>query len=245
MTKNFLIVEDHPLFADALQAAIQVSFADVEIELACSITEARNAYKHRSFDLVLLDLSLPDNHGFSGIIELRRKRPRIPIIIVSAFDDHKVIHCAMTCGASGFISKSEGKSIIVSSIESVLLGGVALPISFLQDAVLEDEPGISIDRFNSLTLQELRVLYMLCQGMLNKQISHEFQVSESTIKAHVSAILSKLQVSSRTQAVIEASKFYLSPVPEFYSRKNPIRGHSKMTANTNLQKSELARGGIN
>lgn len=221
MTKNFLIVEDHPLFAEALQSAIRGSLPGVEFEHACSITEARNAYKKSAFDLVLLDLWLPDNHGFSGIIELRRQRPKIPIVVISAFDDRKVIHYSMACGASGFISKSAGKSAIVSSIESVLLGGIALPESFLQsETVSENESQKSISRLNCLTLQELRVLHMLCQGMLNKQISHELQVSETTVKAHMSKILSKLKVASRTQAVIEVAKFCLSPIPAFYARSN-------------------------
>jgi len=219
MTRNFLIIENHPLFADVLQSAIQDTIAGVHFEHAGSITEAKHTYKGSAFDLVLVGLSRPDNHEFSGIIELRRQRPKIPIIIISAFDDHKVIQYAMACGASGFVSKAEEKRSILSSIEYVLQGGISLPESFLQaEMVLKAGTDKSICRLSCLTLQELRVLQMLCQGMLNKQIAHELRVSEATIKAHVSKILSKLKVSSRTQAVIEASKFCLSPDPAFYAQ---------------------------
>jgi len=223
MTRSFLIVEDHPLFAEVLQYAIQDHLVGSHFEHAGSIAEARHTYKGSAFDLVLVGLSLPDNYGFSGIIELRRQRPKVPIIIISAFDDHKVIQYAMACGVSGFISKAEEKRAIVSSIEYVLLGGTALPESFLQsEMVLDAGTKKSNCKLSGLTLQELRVLHMLCQGMLNKQVSHELQVSEATVKAHVSKILSKLKVSSRTQAVIEASKFCFSPVPAFYAHSNAI-----------------------
>ncbi|MEQ1695691.1 MAG: response regulator transcription factor [Hyphomicrobiaceae bacterium] len=218
MAQNFLIVDDHPMFAEALQTAIRSALPAIEFEHACSIYEAKNAYEKSTFDLVMLDLWLPDNHGLSGIIELRRQCPRTPIIVISAFEDHNVIHQSMACGASGFIPKSEKRNSILRSISCVLDGGIALPECYFPPKdVSENELQTAIRRLNCLTPQELRVLQLLCEGLLNKQIAFELHVGESTVKAHVSKILLKLNVASRTQAVIEAGKFCLSPIPAFYT----------------------------
>lgn len=218
MVQNFLIVDDHPMFAEALQTAIRSTLPDTEFEHACSISEAKRAYEKSTFDLVMLDLWMTDSHGFSGILELRRQCPRTPIIVVSAFENHDVIHHSMACGASGFIPKSERKNSVLRSIACVLDGGVALPETYYPPKNISDnESQTSIRRLSCLTAQELRVLQLLCEGLLNKQIAFELHVGESTVKAHVSKILCKLNVASRTQAVIEAGRFCLSPIPAFYA----------------------------
>ena len=209
VSARFLIVDDHPLFLEALQLAIQSAYPNAEIHEATSITEAKTAIaRSAAFDLVLLDLSLPGIRGFDGLIELRSLHPKLPIVIVSALEDPHIIHEAMTCGAAGFIAKSSRKIELASAIRDVMAGSIALPHGYKPPA---SDPGSAhaadmLRRFASLTPQQRRVLQMLRQGKLNKQIAHDLDVGETTVKAHVSEILRKLQVASRTQAVIEVAR---------------------------------------
>lgn len=222
MAQRFLIVEDHPLYADALQAAIRSSMPDVHIVQAALLEDAKSALDRAAVDLVLLDLWLPDTHGFAGLIELRRLHPKTPIVINSAFDDHSVIHNAIACGASGYIPKSAGKADIVRSIQSVLAGDIALPPSYLPPNMAGDKTLEALSyRLNCLTPKQLRVLQMLCQGLLNKQIAYQLDIGETTVKAHVSEILRKLSVGSRTQAVLEISKLNFNAVLALYASDNP------------------------
>ena len=210
MPESFLIVDDHPLFLDAIKLAIGSAFPDARTTEAASIAGAREAIaKEGDFDLVLLDLTMPGTQGFDGLLELRTHFPKLPIVVVSALDDPRVIHQAMTCGAAGFISKAVRKSELAQSIQSVMNGAVCLPKGY--EPPDGEEQGVAdpelVSRLRSLTPQQLRVLKMLRQGLLNKQIAFNLGVGETTVKAHVSEILRKLRVASRTQAVIEASKF--------------------------------------
>jgi len=208
MTVRFLIVDDHPLFREALQLAIQAAYDDAEIIEASSIAAAQQILaSDQAFDLVLLDLTMPGTRGFDGLIELRAARPKQPILVVSAHEDARIIHEAMTCGAAGYISKSVKKRDLSEAIQDVMAGLVVLPKGYEPPA--NDTPTKESDlaaRVASLTRQQLRVLQMVRQGMLNKQIAHELGVGETTIKAHVSEIMRKLNVVSRTQAVIEVTR---------------------------------------
>lgn len=209
MTVRFLIVDDHPLFREALQLAIQSAYPQAEIVEASSIAAAREALAdERPFDLLLLDLSMPGTRGFDGLIELRASRPKQPILVVSAHEDPRIVHEAMVCGAAGYISKSVKKGDLAEAIQDVMAGLVVLPKGY-EPPLAEGGPSREADlaaRVASLTRQQLRVLQMVRQGMLNKQIAHELGVGETTIKAHVSEIMRKLNVVSRTQAVIEVSR---------------------------------------
>ena len=157
-------------------------------------------------DLVLLDLAMPGVRGFSGLLFLRAQFPGVPVVIVSANEEPGVIRRCMEFGASGFLPKTLDVEIMRSAIRRVLDGGVWTPpdidLSGTADAATRDLVG----RLATLTPQQVRVLMMLSEGLLNKQIAFELKVSEATVKAHVSAILQKLGVESRTQAVIAASK---------------------------------------
>ena len=209
MAARFLIVDDHPLFLEALQLAIQTAYPHAEIVEATNISEAKAAIgKKGAFDLVMLDLSLPGTRGFDGLIELRALYPRLPIVIVTALDDPRIVHEAMTCGAAGFITKSARKADLASAIREVMAGSIVLPPGYRPPAPESpvDASGIMLRRLQTLTPQQRRVLQMLRQGKLNKQIAHELDVGETTIKAHVSEILRKLNVASRTQAVIEVAR---------------------------------------
>ena len=209
MSVSFLVVDDHPLFREAIQLAIGVAYPDARMVEATSIAAAKEAIaREEPFDLVLLDLSMPGTHGFDGLLELRTAHPKLPIVIVSALEDPRIVHEAMTCGAAGFIYKSARKPELVQAIRDVMGGSVSLPKGYEPPQALSQSPRTSdlSKRLASLTPQQLRVLLMLRQGKLNKQIAYELDVGETTVKAHVSEILRKLNVASRTQAVIEVQR---------------------------------------
>lgn len=207
MEEAFLVVDDHPLFRDALTLAIKSTRPNAAIKEASSIDVAKEMMgRGERFDLVLLDLSMPGVSGFEGFLELRSIDPKQPIVIISALEDSRIVHEAISLGASGFIPKSARKTELAEAIETVLQGNLTLPKSYQpppRDANGSSDIGT---RLSSLTPQQLRVLNMLRQGLLNKQIAHELRVGETTVKAHVSEILRKLDVASRTQAVIEVSR---------------------------------------
>jgi DNA-binding NarL/FixJ family response regulator len=208
MAVSFLIVDDHPLFREALQLAIQSAYPGADIVEASSIAAAKDALaRPEPFDLLLLDLTMPGTRGFDGLLELRTARPKQPVVIVSAHEDPRIIHEAMTCGAAGYISKSVKKPELAEAIQDVMSGLVTLPKGYEPPSTPASarEPDLAA-RVSSLTRQQLRVLQMVRQGMLNKQIAHELSVGETTVKAHVSEIMRKLNVVSRTQAVIEVAR---------------------------------------
>lgn len=209
---SFVVADDHPLFRGALREAI-AGIGDVAAIHETGDFEGAKALllANEDVDLVLLDLAMPGASGLSGLISLRGIHPTVPMVVVSAHDDAATIRRALDLGASGFISKSASMEEIRSAIQAVLAGEIAAPVGVeLGD---ERDPEISdlINRLQTLTPQQTRVLGMLAEGLLNKQIAYELSVSEATIKAHVSAILQKLGVDSRTQAVIRLSKINLEP----------------------------------
>lgn len=210
---TIIIADDHPLFRGALKQAVQ-ELADQQIIIeAGDFDTARHAGEdHPEADLMLLDLAMPGVSGFSGLRSLRVEFPSLPIVVVSASDDGTTIHRALELGASGFISKSSGLEDIRTAIRTVLGGDIWAPESHLPAEDEDSDVSELLDRLKTLTPQQNRVLTMLGDGLLNKQIAYELGVSEATIKAHVSAILLKLDVDSRTQAVIKLGKINMALV---------------------------------
>lgn len=210
---KFVIADDHPLFRGALKQALS-GLSDVATILEAGDFNSTKTLvaKNEDVDLVLLDLTMPGAAGLSGLISLRGIHAAVPMVVVSAHDDPETIRRALELGASGFISKSASMEEIRSAVETVLAGGVTAPSGI--DLGVERDPEISdlIKRLQSLTPQQTRVLGMLAEGLLNKQIAYELGVSEATIKAHVSAVLQKLGVDSRTQAVILLSRIGTDPL---------------------------------
>ncbi|WP_068006167.1 response regulator [Pseudovibrio axinellae] len=202
---RFIIADDHPLFRGAMRQTIEKQFASVKIIEAGSLDEVTAALdQEEDVDLILLDLSMPGMRGFSGLMYLRAQYVGVPIVVVSGTEDPTTIRSAIEFGASGYIPKSLGIDVIQDGVSVVLEGGVWIPPDIDLNSV--DEATKMAQRLASLTPQQVRVLMMLSQGLLNKQIAYELSVSEATVKAHVSAILQKLGVESRTQAVIAAAK---------------------------------------
>jgi len=204
---HLVIADDHPLFRDALRQAVASVVASVRIDEAGSFEELTALLDRESdVDLILLDLSMPGIRGFSGLIYLRAQFPAIPVVIVSATDDIGTIRRSMDFGASGFIPKRFGVETLREAIGKIMKGDVWIPADADLTAAADPDMAKLRDRLVTLTPQQVRVLMMLSEGLLNKQIAYELSVSEATIKAHVSAILQKLGVESRTQAVIAAAK---------------------------------------
>jgi len=219
MTTGFhiLIADDHPLMRGALSHAVSSELTDITIHEAGNLGEAIAAIEacrkqDHDIDLILLDLHMPGMNGFTGLFTLRASYPDIPVTIVSASQDMPVVRRAIEYGAAAFVPKSAPVEQIGAALRAVLDGEMWMP-DWARDAI-ENSPQKDANtdiatKISQLTPQQLRVLNMLTEGKLNKQIAYELDVTEATIKAHVSAILRKLSVHSRTQAVIVARELQL------------------------------------
>lgn len=204
---TILIADDHPLFRDALRQVVVEGFPDHHVVEAYSRASAVEALDSHDPDIVLLDLNMPGMNGFAGLISLRDHAPSIPIVVISADEDMAVIRQSLVFGASGFIPKSMPKDQLTAGIRAVLAGEVFVPVDFTgYRARPTPENAEFAARFAALTSQQRKVLEALVAGQSNKVIAHEMDITEGTVKAHVSAVLRKLGVSSRTQAVLNASK---------------------------------------
>ena len=211
---RLVIADDHPLFRGALRAAVSALLPNAEITEAGTFDEVVNLLERGTeVDLVLLDLAMPGARGFSGLMYLRAQYPGVPVAVVSANDDPAAIRRCMQIGASGFIPKTLGIDGMRTAISKILGGGVWTPPDVDLAQVADVETAELMARMATLTPQQVRVLMMLSEGLLNKQIAYQLGVSEATVKAHVSAILQKLGVESRTQAVIAAAKIEAGQFP--------------------------------
>jgi DNA-binding NarL/FixJ family response regulator len=221
-----LIADDHPLYRDALRAVVpqacpgadigeatsqeEVLAAVANLGAAANLSAARNsaaaanlaaAARERAFDLILLDLNLPGATGLSCLHALRRMAPTTPIVIVSAVGDPKVMQDAIMGGAGAFIPKSAPSQVLINALKVILAGGTYMPTGIV--AALRNPEGAAR---SDLTLRQRRVLELLSTGLSNKRIARELEISEITVKAHVSAIFRKLGVTNRMQAGLEARR---------------------------------------
>ena len=202
-----LIADDHPLIRGALNIAILGISNGSQTKEAGTLEDAVAILeKDDEFDLLLLDLNMPGMKGFSGLTYVRVQFPAIPVMIVSGTTDRTTMRRCVDFGASGFLPKTLDLEATRNAIQIVLDGGTWTPPDVDLKTPADQEIADLVRRLNSLTPQQMRVLMMLSEGMLNKQIAFDLTVSEATVKAHVSAILTKLGVESRTQAVIAAAK---------------------------------------
>ena len=205
--ERILIVDDHPLVRDGLRSVIAVSFDQCDILEAASLEEATATLDRQSgFDLVLLDLNIPDVDRLDGLRLLRKRFPSLPVVMVSGEFDRYVVREALSEGAAGFIPKSMKRSAIVEALHQVMSGEIYVPDAAAGDDEAMQKEGEIRARIESLTPQQRIVLNHLVHGRLNKQIAYDLSVSMTTVKAHVSAILLKFGVFSRTQAVILANR---------------------------------------
>lgn len=201
---HLLIADDHPLFRLALAQAVRELVGDAQVSEAASLAEARAALAAApDTDLVLLDLHMPDSHGLMGLASLRSEFPQVAVMMISAHDDPAVIRRALAYGAAGFAPKKSSPAELKQALASVLACEEYVPPT-LRDAVAASVP-VGHDaqlaaRLASLSPQQFRVLALVADGKLNKQIADVLDIQERTVKAHVSAIFEKLGVRNRTQA---------------------------------------------
>jgi len=207
-----IVADDHPLFRTAIKEALRESQGDTMFLEANSFETLQQLVdENQNVDLVLLDLHMPGVSGFAGLVFLCKRYPSVPVVIISANEDPLVIQRALDHGAAGFIPKSSDIKTITSAINDILMGEIWAP-----ESTQANLPGNNVselamaERMSRLTPQQFKVLMMVTQGLLNKQIAYDMGISEATVKAHVTAIMNKLGVSNRTQAVLAASKLDVS-----------------------------------
>lgn len=200
---RIVIADDHPMVRQALAEAARKGAAGPEIAEAQSLAEALAAIAAPAADLLMLDLRMPGMEGLAGLARIRTEHPAIPVIVVSALDDAATRRNVAALGAAGFLSKSEPLAVIARAIAAVLDGEL-----WLEEP--ESAPAAGASGTARLTPQQLRVLALLAEGRPNKEIAFEMSITEATVKAHVTAILQKLGVRTRVQAVIAARQLGLS-----------------------------------
>ena len=209
---RIVIADDHPLVRGALRHAVAGAVGDCRIS-ECGDLEALSKALEADpdVDLVLLDLAMPGVRGFSGLIYLRAQHPGVPVVVVSATTEPAVMRRCIDLGAAGFIPKTADIAAMRQALRQVLAGHTWTPPDVDLASPADPATADMLRRLATLTPQQVRVLMMLSEGLLNKQIAYVLTVSEATVKAHVSAILQKLGVESRTQAVIAAAKIESGP----------------------------------
>ena len=214
--RHALIVDDHPLFCDALAMTLKSVAGIAAIDTADRLETALARLDLTPLpDVVVLDLDLPDVTGFDGLLRLRGAVPDLPVVVVSSMADPRAIGAALAAGAAGFVPKHSRREVFRAAFEAVAAGRRYLPEGYAPDP---GSPGTrreaALARLALLTRQQGRILHLICEGRLNKQIAFDLSIAETTVKAHVTAIMRKLGVQSRTQAVLivqEASFSALMP----------------------------------
>ena len=207
-----LIVDDHPLFCDALALTMRALAGVDEVETANTLGAALARMESgQGADLVLLDLDLPDVEGLEGLLRLRTVAPEVPVLVVSSMTDPRLIEAAFAAGAMGFVPKHSGREAFRAALSVLARGERYLPDGFVPSSQA-CEMSDAVARLAQLTRQQARILELLCQGKLNKQIAWELSIAETTVKAHVTAIMRKLVVQSRTQAVLIAQNARFSTI---------------------------------
>lgn len=202
MSARVIIADDHPLFRAAMQHAIQSVLGSDILEAADFPNTLALLESNNSIELVFLDLNMPGNQGLTGLSTIRNNFPGVLVIMVSAEENPAIIRRAMDFGASGYIPKSAPLDLIAEAVQQVLDGEQWLPedIKPLIDNTDNEQDKCFARKLEQLTPHQFKVLKLLADGLLNKQIAFELNVQETTIKQHVSAILRKLEVINRTQA---------------------------------------------
>jgi len=204
---KLVVADDHPLFRSALLHILKKAKPGCDINEVGTLSELMALLKHDDdVDLLLLDLHIPEAFGFTGLIQVLENYEQIPVLVVSGNDNPDVIHKAMRLGASGFMIKSASNDDIVKAVDAVLAGDNWLPVG-LPAAGPEADEELPAERIAALTPQQLRVLTMVSEGLYNKQIADELNVTDATVRAHVTEIFRKLGVTNRTQAVILFNRF--------------------------------------
>lgn len=210
---KFLIADDHPLFREALQGALANHYSDLQLREAEDLDSTLVALQEDDdLDLLLLDLHMPGSGDLYGLIRIREDYPLVPIAIISGTEEPAVVAKCIGFGALGFIPKSFPSLEIAAAIDAILQGDTWVPAEVRgRLAELTNEEQELAKKVADLTPQQYRVLLLLHEGLLNKQIAYQLNITEATVKAHITAIFKKLGVYSRTQAVLLVERLQLEP----------------------------------
>lgn len=206
-TIRIAIADDHPLMRAALRDSVTSHIEGTCVVEAPTLASLFDALRDRpDTDAVLLDLKMPDSRGFSALVRLRTSHPDIPVIIVSATEDTDTVDQAMLLGASGYLVKSSSADEVANGLIQVLAGRVVTPLMRQSAAPVREDVASQSRKLRTLTPAQLNVLLMIAEGANNKTVARRLQISEGTVKAHITAILLKLGVQSRTQAAVLAQR---------------------------------------
>jgi DNA-binding NarL/FixJ family response regulator len=212
-TGRVLIADDHPVVREALRLVIASKWSGFAIDEAGSVADVEALIRsHKAYKLVLLDLLLPDAHGFSGLISVKKMLETTPVVMVSTRDDPQTVASARILGASGFVSKSMPLAEMARIFEAAMDGQEGFSVPGKPAGPAAKTLSDLKRRIDSLSAAQLRILLALADGKLNKQIADDMSISEATVKAHLTAIFRKLSVHNRTQAVLAARPLLESPV---------------------------------
>lgn len=203
---RILLADDHPLFRQALKTSVEEIMGNAAVIEAGSLSEAKEQAERQEIDLILLDLTMPGSRGLTGLVMLRGLFPHIAVAIVSANEDVQLMEQAITLGAAGYIPKSVSSAQLSEALRCILGCGTWLPPQAKRQSTQSSEHQLIAERLRQLSPQQFKVLHLLAEGQLNKQIASELGITEPTVKTHVTAILRKLDVRNRTQAVLLLSK---------------------------------------
>lgn len=218
--RSALIVDDHPLFCDALAMTLQAVAGIEQIGNADRLAGALALLEEGGArpDVIVLDLNLPDVNGLDGLMRLRQAAPDLPIVVVSSMDEPRIIRAAIAAGAAGFVPKHSKRELFRMAFAAIARGEIFVPDA--TGETLAEGNGLSpqdeaIRRLSQLTRQQANILEQICAGKMNKQIAYDLSIAETTVKAHVTAIMRKLGVYSRTQAVLLAREAQATtPLPD-------------------------------
>ncbi len=199
---RIIIADDHPLFRGALCQAVLKLWPQAELVEAETVAAARDAVNAEPADLLLLDLHMEDSDGLTALLDFRHDFPALPVVVVSASEESRVVRACQSLGASGFIPKSVDLDVMREALAQIRDGDVW----FDADVIDNDEDAMLFEKLASLTPAQRRILNLVSEGMLNKQIAYQMEISEATVKAHITAIFRKLDVVNRTQAVLVAKQ---------------------------------------
>ncbi|MEL7175263.1 MAG: response regulator transcription factor [Pseudomonadota bacterium] len=199
-----LIVDDHPLFCEALELTLRSISDYTRLTKADSLKSALDVLQQTPPPaLVILDLNLPDVTGMDGLVRMIQAVQPAPVIVVSSVSDNRIVTTALKAGAAGYVPKHSPRTTFHSALEAIASGRIYVPENFVATEV-PSQQARALEAIGSLTRQQSRILELICDGLLNKQIAYELSIAETTVKAHVTAIMRKLGVQSRTQAVLVA-----------------------------------------
>lgn len=213
---RILLVEDHPLFSDALAMTMSEIFDKPEIQTASNLSRSLPYLNPNPPDFVVLDLNLPDVDGIEGLVRIRKIAPTAKVVVVSSTSDNRVTNHVIRAGACGFVPKDSPRTELIRAFQLVADGNIYTPADYVtpQDDGLNHQDQAILQKINSLTPQQANILTLICRGKLNKQIAFDLSIAETTVKAHLTAIMRKLGVRNRIQAALLANQVNFATSPD-------------------------------